>query len=59
VQFRVDLPPPPAQLMCFLPADVEFNARQDTRDILSVLAGTFPLGPAARANFPCTYQPGV
>jgi len=45
--------------MCFLPADVEFNARQDTRDILSMLTGQLPLEYAARANFPCFYQDGV
>lgn len=59
LQFNPLLPPPPARPMCFLPADVEFNARADTRNILRVLTGQFPLATAARANFPCFYQPGV
>lgn len=57
--FNPALPPPPPQQMCFLPADVEFNARQDTRNILSALAGQLPLAAAARAEQPCFYQPGV
>lgn len=59
VQFNPALPPPPPQKMCFLPADVEFNARHDTRNILSALAGQLPLAAAARAEQPCFYQPGV
>ena len=58
----IDLPQPgPAPVpMCFLPADVEFNARADTRNYLMALNGQMAISAAAAAGAsPCFYQPGV
>jgi hypothetical protein len=52
----LSLPPPPAVELCLLPADVEFNTRQDVRNYLLALTGQMTILDASNVLIPCLYQ---